>query len=141
MFGETLALIGAVIATALSGYVVFGLRREAVGRTAEIRRLRAIAAENTRVRRTIVAIDRTVEGTALTVGVGTDIVATTHNLIASIPFGILEAIPVTRPVTKVVHTIHDQIAGGVYGMISGASRTLGNSTKRVPKKSPENPNS
>ncbi len=101
--------------------------------TAEIRRLRAIAAENARVQRAIEAVAATTQSVQVT----TNIVQTTHEAIASIPFGILEAIPVTRPVTKVVHEIHDQIAGGVYGAITGVSRAIGNAGR--PKPRPERP--
>ena len=48
-----------------------------------------------------------------------------HRLIASIPFGILEAIPVTRRVTKIVHSVHDLISDVVYSSISITNKTSG----------------
>ena len=61
---------------------------------------------------------------------GTRVVQGVHYGIAAIPFAILEAIPPTRPVTRVVHVTHDLIAGSVYGAISLASRALGRALRR-----------
>lgn len=48
-----------------------------------------------------------------------------HKGIASIPFGILEAIPVTREPTRVVRGTHDLISDVVYSGISVANKTSG----------------
>jgi hypothetical protein len=53
-----------------------------------------------------------------------------HFGIASIPFGILEALPPTRAVTRVVRVTHDLIAGGIYGVISSVSRGVGRLARR-----------
>ena len=50
---------------------------------------------------------------------------TIHKGIAAIPFGILEAIPVTRHTTKVVRGTHDLISDAVYGSISIVNKTSG----------------
>lgn len=55
---------------------------------------------------------------------GTSTVRAVHKGIASIPFGILESIPVTRDTTRVVRLIHDAISDGVYGGISATNRVL-----------------
>lgn len=49
-----------------------------------------------------------------------------HLGIASIPFGILEAIPVTRDTTKVVRGTHNLISDVVYSGISVANKAGGN---------------
>lgn len=109
------------------GVRVVALQRAQTERTtAEIRRLREIVVENKRV---LVAVEA-LEASTSTVEVGTNIVQTAHHAIASIPFGVLEAIPVTAPVTKIVHEIHDQIADGVYGAITGVSRAIGRAGRR-----------
>jgi hypothetical protein len=61
--------------------------------------------------------------TGVELGAGT--VRAVHLGIAAIPFGILEAIPVTRPTSRLVRTIHDQISGVVYDSISGGNRLIG----------------
>lgn len=48
-----------------------------------------------------------------------------HKGIASIPFGILEAIPVTRDTTRVVRGTHDLISDVVYSGISTANKASG----------------
>ncbi len=44
---------------------------------------------------------------------------------AARPFGILEAIPPTAPVARIVHVVHDGIASGVYGTIRATNRLVG----------------
>ena len=56
---------------------------------------------------------------------GTQTVRAIHQGIAAIPFGILEAIPVTRDTTRLVRATHDLIAGAVYGGIGMVNRGLG----------------
>ncbi len=55
---------------------------------------------------------------------GTSTVRAVHKGIASIPFGILESIPVTRDTTRIVRRIHDAISDGVYGGISATNKAL-----------------
>jgi len=64
------------------------------------------------------------------VSIGTDTVRGIHQGIASIPFGILEAIPATRETTRVVRAIHDQTAEVVYGAIGAVNRVLGKGLRR-----------
>ncbi|HSW13293.1 MAG TPA: hypothetical protein VLI06_10675 [Solimonas sp.] len=64
------------------------------------------------------------------VSIGTDTVRGIHHGIASIPFGILEAIPATRDTTRVVRAIHDQTADTVYGAINLVNRVLGKGLRR-----------
>ena len=63
-------------------------------------------------------------------GSGTEAVRLIHRGIAAIPFGILEAIPVTRDTTRVVRHTHDLIAGAVYGSIQAVNRGLGAGLRR-----------
>ena len=70
---------------------------------------------------------------------GTRTVQLVHHGIAAIPFGILEAIPPTRPVTKIVHVAHDLIANSVYGTISLANRGLGRLWRRRKPSDPGDP--
>lgn len=63
-------------------------------------------------------LEESIEGTTATV-------RAIHKGIASIPFGILEAIPVTRDTTRVVRGTHDLISDVVYSSISVANKTSG----------------
>ena len=132
MSADWIITLAALVAALVGVPVVVAQRRRTRRTSAEVRRLRAIVAENDRVRAAFAALETSVETTTATVELTTDIVQITHHAIAAIPFGILEAIPVTRPVTKVVHVIHDQIADGVYGAISGISRAIGQAGHRPP---------
>lgn len=60
-----------------------------------------------------------------TIGLTTSTVRTIHKGIAAIPFGILEAIPVTRHTTLVVRGTHDLISDAVYGSINIMTKTTG----------------
>lgn len=62
---------------------------------------------------------------------GTLAVRDIHRAIANIPFGILEAIPVTRDTTRVVRSIHDLTADGVYAGVGIANRLLGKRLQSV----------
>lgn len=62
---------------------------------------------------------------------GTATVKAVHKGIASIPFGILEAIPATSLPAKTVRQTHDAIADGVYGAIQGVNRLLGEATRKA----------
>ncbi|MCE5289867.1 MAG: hypothetical protein LLG14_11570 [Nocardiaceae bacterium] len=123
----------ALVLTGVGGRAVVQQRAQAARTTAEIRRLRAIIAENARM----AAALETLEVTTVSVEVTNSIVQQAHHAIANIPFGILEAIPATAPVTRVVHEIHDTIADGVYGTISGVSRALRGAPRR--RRAPERP--
>lgn len=61
---------------------------------------------------------------------GTATVRAVHKGIASIPFGILEAIPATSVSAKAARKTHDAIADTVYGAISGANRLLGEAARK-----------
>jgi hypothetical protein len=56
---------------------------------------------------------------------GASAVQRVHLATAARPFGILEAIPPTAPVARIVHVVHDGIASGVYGTIRATSRLVG----------------
>jgi hypothetical protein len=65
-----------------------------------------------------------------TVHLGTSGVRAVHQGIASIPFGILDAIPATRDSARIVRLAHDQISNAVYGGISGANRLIGSALRQ-----------
>lgn len=69
------------------------------------------------------AVEVSVEGVTASV-------RTVHRGIAAIPFGILEAIPVTRDTTKVVRAIHDATSDVVYGSISFGNRLAGRGLRK-----------
>src|SRR5882757_2279870 len=68
------------------------------------------------------------------VELGTNTVRNVHRGIASIPFGILEAIPVTRHPTRIVRGLHDQISDVVYDSISGGNKLIGSALRLGLKK-------
>lgn len=68
------------------------------------------------------------------VAFGTATVRSVHRGIASIPFGILEAIPVTRHPTRIVRSLHDQISDVVYDSIGGGNKLIGSALRLGLKK-------
>jgi hypothetical protein len=89
------------------------------------RRLRRAALQQAEAQRVLKArrqLADTAATAAAVVNAGNLTVQTAHQLIAAIPFGILEAIPATRDTTRIVRATHDAIAGLVYGAIGAASR-------------------
>lgn len=64
------------------------------------------------------------------VSVGAELVRQVHRGIAAIPFGILEAIPVTRDTTRLVRATHDLIAGAVYDSLQAVNQEVGAQLRR-----------
>lgn len=64
---------------------------------------------------------------------GTATVRAVHMGIASIPFGILEAIPSTSLSAKTARKTHDAIAERVYDTISGVNRLIGHAARSAIK--------
>lgn len=79
------------------------------------------------------------------VDTGTSTVRAVHFGIASVPFGILEAIPMTRDAGRMVRHAHDAIADAVYGSIGGINRIAGRAlrgalgSRRARSESPDSP--
>jgi hypothetical protein len=70
------------------------------------------------------------EITEVAVDYGTQAVRAVHRGIASIPFTILEKVPVVRGPARLVRVLHDSIAGGVYGTITGVNQAVGAGMRR-----------
>jgi hypothetical protein len=126
------ALLLAAAAIALAART--GLRLLAVQRTARdsadalrYSGLRLIELQSVQAQQLRLADAQRLAETAI--DTGTDVARTIHRSIASVPFGVLEALPVTRDVSKVVRQTHDVIADAVYGSIKGVNRGLGQLTR------------
>ncbi|HEY0913966.1 MAG TPA: hypothetical protein VGE22_03755 [Solimonas sp.] len=139
-----LELVLALLSTAgLCVTLAAGLRLhdEVVELRHELRRVEAWHSDygyTSRALGTLAQVQKLAEGG---VSIGTDTVRGIHHGIASIPFGILEAIPATRDTTRVVRAIHDQTADTVYGAINLVNRVLGKGLRRgmgvdTPKEEP-----
>jgi hypothetical protein len=121
------ALLALVLLTASLGVAIGTLR---LGRGIGVVRsllfraeiLRSEACRLQRAERQLADAQRLTENV---VAGGTQTVRAIHQRIAEIPFGILEAIPVTRDTTRVVRATHDLIAGAVYGGIGMVNRGVG----------------
>jgi hypothetical protein len=90
-----------------------------------MRRVAVTFLEASRAEQQLEDLRRKQEMAEKTVHFGTSAVRTLHQGIASIPFGILEAIPVTRDTTRIVRAVHDGISNVVYDSITGTNRLLG----------------
>lgn len=108
-------------------------RLAAGGHLVERSRLRMAELERLQDARRVAALATVATGA---VEGGTRATQFVHFGIASIPFGILEALPPTRAVTRVVRVTHDLIAGSIYGVISSVSRGVGSLARRGDDVSP-----
>lgn len=69
--------------------------------------------------------------TQKSVDVGTNTVRLAHNLIAAIPFTVLEQFPATREKAIAARKVHDKIAGNVYDSISIANQLIGHGLRQT----------
>lgn len=117
-----LGVFAAWQATELAG------RRKVLAR--RLHRATVQQAETRRALRARKQLADTAAAAATAVNAGNFTVQTAHQLIAAIPFGILEAIPATRDTTRIVRATHDAIAGLVYGAIGAASQQAAKGLRR-----------
>jgi hypothetical protein len=94
-----------------------------------MQRLAAAMLEQARAEAQLQTLRELQQVAELGVDLGTKTVRTIHMGIAAIPFGILDAIPVTRHPSRLVRTVHDQISGVVYDSISGGNQLLGSALR------------
>lgn len=82
-------------------------------------------------------LDQLQDRAEATVEQTTRLVQTVHHGIATIPFEVLEAIPATRDTSRLVRTVHDLTADGVYGSISAVNKGLGQGLRRLRRSKPD----
>ena len=132
---ELAAAVVGLFTVAGSGAVGLRLRRTAVDLAdigADNRRLVAVNAENERMAKSAREVAEAVETTSAAVDLGTTIVQSSHKVIASIPFEILDAIPATRDTSRIVRGIHDGTADAVYRSIFGVNKAIRDALNRPP---------
>lgn len=137
---------GALAAVLLVGALVGLVWREQVeterrlsAAEAAVVRARAWSRERTQYR---ASRERIAEGVEVGTGAvqrGSSITRTSHRLIASIPFGILRAIPATRPGSERVREVHDGTAEVVYDTIETVSERIAEAVRRRMLGAPEGP--
>lgn len=90
-----------------------------------MRRVAVSFLEASRAEDQLADLRRRQEAAEKTVHLGTAAARELHRGIASIPFGILEAVPSTRDKTREVRAAHDDISGALYDGITLGNRALG----------------
>lgn len=129
----------------LAGAGALGLAQQrALSRQEELRRmmqrLAAAMLELARAEAQLQTLRELQQTAELGVDAGTNAVRAMHMGIAAIPFGILDAIPVTRHTSRLVRTVHDQISGVVYDSIAGGNRLLGSALRLgLKRRDPDQP--
>lgn len=96
----------------------------------EVRRVEAYQSDARWTARAISSLSQVSRITESGLALGTEAVRGIHKGIASIPFNILEAIPVTRDTTRLVRAVHDQTSDAVYGSIKIINRVIGRNLRR-----------
>lgn len=94
-----------------------------------MQRLAAAMLEQARAEAQLGTLRELQQAAELGVDIGAKTVRAVHMGIAAIPFGILDAIPVTRHPSRLVRSVHDEISGVVYDSISGGNRLLGSALR------------
>ncbi|MEQ1438492.1 hypothetical protein AAG565_03945 [Fontimonas sp. SYSU GA230001] len=128
---ELALILGAAAALTLAARRVRAFERAVEQDAAQLRRDAALLIEARRLREMqnrLAGAQRLAE-TAIDTGTAT--VRAVHRGISRIPFGILEAIPVTRDATRIVRQTHDLISDAVYGTIRGVNKAAGEVTRTV----------
>ena len=108
-----------------------GLERRIARTAAAIRRNGVLLSDARRLREMQLTLIEAQASTEATVEGGTSTVRALHLGIAGIPFAILEALPVTRGITRLVHRTHDFVSETVYGTIRGVNRVVGGVARGV----------
>ncbi|CAM3640882.1 hypothetical protein [Smaragdicoccus niigatensis] len=139
---ELIAVVGAVVVLLLS---LVALRswlktRRAIQTAAdEVNRLNAVTVERALVIKRAEQIGKTLEAGTQAVALGTDVVQSTHGVIASSVFGILDAIPQTKQGAGAAREVHDATAEGVYTAISEVNKAVGGLLKGLTNPSARQP--
>ncbi|HWY24196.1 MAG TPA: hypothetical protein VNX47_04715 [Nevskia sp.] len=94
-----------------------------------MQRLAAAMLEQARAEAQLQTLRDIQQAAEMGVALGAQTARSIHMGIAAIPFGILDAIPVTRHPSRLVRTVHDQISGVVYDSISGGNQLLGSALR------------
>ena len=63
------------------------------------------------------------------IDVGTDSAEVIHKAVAGITFGVLDTIPATEGLSKLVRGLHDGIAGQIYSTVRGSNKLAGELAK------------
>lgn len=111
------ALVGLVVALSL----LLSLRDSLDSTTRAIARRQMWSQERAGFFSTRSAMSHTAQTTAQAVQLASAVTRFSHRAIASIPFGVLNAIPATRPASRRVQMIHNDVADAVYAAIDSAS--------------------
>jgi len=96
----------------------------------EVRRVEAYQSDARWTARAISTLSQVSRVAESGLSFGTDAVRGIHKGIASIPFNILEAIPVTRDTSRLVRAVHDQTSEAVYGSIKLINRVISRNLRR-----------
>lgn len=121
----SLLLLAAVALAAVAAWQLLALERDIALHTATLRRAGSILLEIQGLKQMQQRMSNVQRLSETAIDLGTDTVRAMHLGIANIPFGILEAVPVTRGVTRVVRQTHNLIADAVYSTIKGVNRGVG----------------
>lgn len=124
-------LLFAGVLVAGAGIGLMHLERMLAGQAGQLQSSSALLLEVRRLHQHQQALATAQRLTEATIDGGAATVRAVHLGIAAIPFGVLEAIPVTRDVSRVVRQTHDLIAEAVYGSIRGANRAVGSVARGV----------
>lgn len=130
-WGLLLALLATAGLLAVVGLNLLKLKQELVALESDLQRALAEGRHQAERLATLENL-REAQATAEQVlHAGGSVVREVHKGIAAIPFDILDSIPATRESSKVVRGVHDSIADGVYGALSGINKAVGREIRRT----------
>lgn len=143
MSAVEIVTVGLALVVLLVSFVVLkslgNARRATEEADRALYRLEAVAAERRLVIKRAEQIGRTLEAGTAAVALGTDVVQTTHNVIADSVFSILDSIPATRENSALVKGVHDATSDGVYLAIGEVNKAFGGLLKGMTNPSARRP--
>ena len=126
-----LATLGLLAASLALGYLTLSDRIAVTEMDRALYRAQIRQAERQRYEAGLKRLASAPQAAELVVDVGANTVQTVHQAIANVPFTVLEAIPVTRDVTKIVRFAHDAISAAVYGGIKAVNKGAGKTARHL----------
>jgi len=127
------ALVAVVVAGRLLGLTLLAVhdtRRVLLDAEVAERRFRAWSNERAGIVAARTAIADGVQAGTDAIQLGAGLAQTGHQAIASLPFGILRAIPGTREGSALVREAHDETADSVYDRIASVSDGFGRAVRK-----------
>lgn len=131
VWGALLALLVTIGLLFVVGLKLLKLKQELVSLELDLQQALAAGRQQTERLATLENLREAQATAEQVIATGSSVVREVHRGIAAIPFDILDSIPATRDSSKLVRGVHDSIADGVYGALSGINKAVGREIRKT----------